>query len=249
MMKKLMVLVVVGASAVGCSTGFQLRDMEQALQEDRRIFVDDADVAQVEQLRPQIQFPIRLAVVPPARLSHRHWQESTETLKGEQEELDALGDQLKKDGIVSAFMIIPRMLLDAGPQHGGGMKSIRIAAARMQADAILIMRSVTDVDSYINPLGVLDLTLIGMWLAPGHHKDALTIVEGMVIDNRNQFLYFAGSAEGTGSTFGPLAVIEERDAVEESRRKALHAFGERLAREARQARSFVPGPRYESPGK
>jgi len=150
---------------------------------------------------------------------------------------------------VSAFMIIPRMLIDASPQHGGGVKAIRMAAARMQADAVLIMRSVTDVDAYINPLGVLDLTLVGLWLAPGHHKDALTIVEGMVIDNRNQFLYFAGSAEGTGSTFGPLAVIEERDAVRESRRNALHAFGERLAKEARAARTHVPGPRYDTPGK
>jgi len=249
-MKKLMALAFLGVSAVGCSSGFQRAPMEEALQEDRRIFVDDLDVLQVEQLRPQIQFPIRLAVVPPARLSHRHWQESTESMKGEQEELDALGEQLKKDGIVSSFMVIPRMLIDnSAARGGGGLKAIRVAAARMQADAVLIMRSVTDVDSYINPLGVLDLTLVGMWLIPGHHKDALTIVEGMVIDNRNQYLNFAGSAEGTGSTFGPLAVVEERDAVGQSRRNALHAFGERLAREARQARSPLPGPRYESPGK
>jgi rhombotail lipoprotein len=212
--------------------------------------VDDLDVLQVEQLRPQIQFPIRLAVVPPARLSHPHWHETTETMKGEQEELDALGEQLKKDGIVSAFMVIPRMLLDhSAARTGGGLKAIRVAAARMQADAVLIMRSVTDVDSYLNPLGVLDLTLVGMWLIPGHHKNALTIVEGMVIDNRNQYLYFAGSAEGTGSTFGPLAVIEERDAIGESRRNAIHSFGERLSREARHARAAVPGARYETPGK
>jgi rhombotail lipoprotein len=249
MTKKLIALAALAGGALGCSVGFQRVQMDQALQEDRRIFVDDLDVLAVEQLRPQIQFPIRLAVVPPARLSPYHGHETTETLDGEQEELDALGEQLKKDGIVSAFMIIPRMLIDTGPQHVGAMKAIRLAAARMQADAVLIMRSVTDVDSYINPLGVLDLTLVGMWLFPGHHKDALTIVEGMLIDNRNQFLYFAGSAEGTGSTFGPLAVVQERDAIRESRRHALHGFGERLAREARQARSSAPGPRYESPGK
>jgi rhombotail lipoprotein len=247
MMAKLIAVLVVVAAAVGCSSGFQRVEMEAALQEDRKIFVDDRDVAAIEQLRPQIQFPIRLAVVPPARLSHRHWQESTETLKGEQEELDLLAEQLRKDGIVSAFMVIPRMLMD--PNAGSGLKSIRIAAARMQADAVLVMRSVTDVDTYMNPLGLLDLSIAGMWLVPGHHKDALTIVEGVVIDNRNQFLYFAGSAEGTGSTWGPLAVIEERDAIQESRRNALHAFGERLARQAREARAYVPGPRYDTPGK
>jgi hypothetical protein len=128
------------------------------------------------------------------------------------------------------------------------MKAIRVAAARMQADAVLIMRSVTDVDSYHQPARVLDLTIVGMWLVPATTRTRLTIVEGMVIDNRNQFLYFAGSAEGTGSTFGPLSVIEEKDAVRESRRNALHAFGERLAKEARQARSVVPGPATSPPG-
>ena len=249
MMKTLAALAAITCTALGCSVGFQRVQMEQELQEDRRIIVDDLDVAQIDQLRPQIQFPLRLAVVPPLHHSQRYWQDTSESLRGEQEELDALGEQLRKDGIVSAFMIIPRMLLDGSPQQGSPLKAIRVAAARMQADAVLIMRSVTDVDSYINPLGVLDLTIAGMFLIPGHHKDALTIVEGIVIDNRNRFLYFAGSAEGTGSTFGPLAVIQEKDAVRESRRQALHSFGERLTREARQARAWVPGPRYESPGK
>jgi hypothetical protein len=83
--------------------------MEQELQQDGRSFLTTGIVAQVEQLRPQIQFPIRLAVVPrPEHRANRYWQDSRESLKGEQEELDALGEQLKKDGIVSAFMVIPR---------------------------------------------------------------------------------------------------------------------------------------------
>src|SRR5436190_1151978 len=118
---------------------------------------------------------------------------------------------------------------------------------RLQEDAVLILRSLTDTDTYVNPLAVLDVTIVGMFLIPGHHADALTIVEGLVIDNRNQFLYFAASAEGTGSTLGPLAVVEKRDAVGESRRNALRAFGETLVKEAGRARSFVPGPRYDTP--
>ena len=49
--------------------------------------------------------------------------------------------------------------------------------------------------------------------------------------------------------YGPIAVIEERDAVGESRRNAMRSFGEMLVKEARQARAHVPGPRYETPGK
>jgi rhombotail lipoprotein len=251
MMKKLIAVLCFAAAGAGCSTGFHTNVMQEALEEDRRVFTDDLDVLKIEQLRPQIQFPIRLAVVPPARLSQRYWRESSAPTEGEREELLALGEKLKKEGVVSEFILIPEMLLDnsVDRHRAGYFKSVRIAAARLRADAVLIMRSVTDVDAYVNPLAVLDLTIVGLYLIPGHHKDALTITEGMVIDNRNQFLYFAGSAEGKGTTTGPIGVIEERDAVGESRRASMHAFGETLVLEARRARSYVPGPRYETPGK
>ena len=243
-MTKLIAILFVGVAAAGCSTSFNRLAMEQELQGEQRIVFDDVDVLKIEQLRPQIQFPIRLAVVPPARVSPRYWQEGS--AKGEHEELMALGEQLKKEGIVSSFTVIPQILLQGSDQS---LKAIRLAAARMGADAVLILRSVTDVDSRMNPLSVLNVTIVGMWLIPGHHTDALTMVEGMVIDNRNQFLYFAGSAEGLGSTYGPALVIQDRDAIGESRRNALHSFGEVLIKEARQAKTYVPGPRYETPGK
>lgn len=247
-MMKLAAVLFVVLAAVGCSTGFNREAMEEELQEGRRLVFDDSDILRIEQLRPQIQYPIRLAVVPPSRVLPRYWQEGSG--KGEHEDLLSLGEQLKKEGIVSAFMVIPQILLNSNPRNDSdSIKSIRLAAARMQADAVLILRSVTDVDAYVNPLSVLNLSIVGMFVAPGHHRDALTMVEGMVIDNRNQFLYFAASAEGTGSTFGPLAVVQERDAVGESRRNALKAFGEQLVKEARQAKAYVPGPRYETPGK
>ena len=233
-MKTFAAIVFLGVTAVGCSAAFPREAMQRELMEDRQIVFDDEDVLKIEQLRPQIQFPIRLAVVPPARVSPRYWQEGS--AKGEHEELMALGDQLKKDGIVSSFTVIPQILLQGSDQS---LKAIRLAAARMGADAVLILRSVTDVDSYVNPLSVLNVTIVGLWVVPGHHTEALTMVEGMVIDNRNQFLYFAGSSEGSGSTWGPALVIQNRDAVAESRRNALRSFGEVLIKEARQAKASV----------
>jgi rhombotail lipoprotein len=234
-MMKLGAILFAGVATVGCSTGFNRLQMEKELQGEQRIVFDDEDVLKVEQLRPQIQFPIRMAVVPPARVSPRYWQEGS--AKGEHDELMALGDQLKKEGIVSSFTVIPHILLQ-GSDHS--MKAIRLAAARMGADVVLILRSVTDVDSSMNPLSVLNMTIVGLWLVPGHHAEALTMVEGMVIDNRNQFLYFAGSAEGSGSTVGPALVIDPKDAVGESRRNAMKAFGEILVKEARQAKTEMP---------
>lgn len=248
-MKKLLAILGFGAALAGCSAGFNREAMTSDLAEGRaQFFTDDEDVLKVEQLRPQIKFPIRLAVLPPSRSGA--FGGDAAMMEGEREEILAWGDKLRKDGIVSDFMIIPDMLLATGVDRGRSttLKSVRIAAARMQADAVLILRSVTDTDSYINPLGVLDLTVVGLFLVPGHQRDALTMVEGMVIDNRNQYLYFAASAEGKGSATAPLAMMDRRDAVGESRKNALRAFGENLVTEARRAQAYVPGPRYDSPG-
>jgi len=110
-MTKLIAILFVGVAAAGCSTSFNRLAMEQELQGEQRIVFDDVDVLKIEQLRPQIQFPIRLAVVPPARVSPRYWQEGS--AKGEHEELMALGEQLKKEGIVSSFTVIPRSCFKA----------------------------------------------------------------------------------------------------------------------------------------
>lgn len=232
-MKKLIALVWIGVASVGCAGVFDRAAMSEALQEERKLFTDDDDVTKIEQLKPQIKAPFRLAVAPLIQATHGYWHEPRGLMEGEREEIVAWGEKLKKAGIISELLLIPNMLLDLGVdrQRSSYVKAIRVAAARLQADAVLFLRSVTDTDSYANPLALLDCTIVGMFLVPAHHRDALTILEGMIIDNRNQFLYFASSAEGTGSATAPLAMFDARDAIAESRRNALRAFGELLMKD------------------
>ena len=241
-MKKLIAFVWIGVASVGCGARFNTQEMQEALQEERKLFTDDDDVTKIEKLKPQLKLPIRLAVVPPIQVTRNYWHEPRGMMEGEREELAAWGEKLKKEGVVSEFMMIPNMLLHFGPDRSQSsyIKAVRVAAARMQADAVLFLRSVTDTDSYANPLALLDVTIVGLFVVPGHQRDALTILEGMVIDNRNQFVYFATSVEGSGSVTAPLAMFDPRDAVAESRRNALKAFGEQLVRDGRRVLGREP---------
>jgi rhombotail lipoprotein len=250
-MKKLIALLWVGVSAMGCAAGFNTSEMREALQEERKLFSDDDDVTKIEQLKPQLKLPFRLAVAPLIQVRQSYWHEPRGMMEGEREEILAWGEKLKKEGIVSEFTMIPGMLLDLGPDRHrtSYIKSVRVAAARLQADAVLFLRCVTDTDSYANPLALLDCTIVGMFLVPGHRRDAFTILEGMIVDNRNQFLYFAADAEGTGSALAPLAMFDRRDAVADSRRNALRAFGEQLVRDGRRVLSAAPGVPGDTPGK
>jgi rhombotail lipoprotein len=249
-MMKILTAVLLGASLAGCGAAFDREAMGTSLQEEQPLVFDDADILRIEQARPQLQFPIRLAVVPPW-MFHRYtgWTDEPKATEGQREEILAWGDKLRQEGVVRDLILLPDLLQTMTPSGSKGyIKDIRMAAARVQADVVLVLRSTTSVDSYLNPLSLLDLTIVGMFLAPGHHKEALTIVEGLALDNRNQYVYFAGTAEGTGSTMAPLASIEARNAVRESRRAALRAFGDLLVKEARRIRDGAPGVPYSSPG-
>ncbi len=246
-MRTLIALAAVLA-AVGCSPAYNRTVMEQELQDTRQILVDDIDVLRAGEVRPQLPLPFRLAVVPPSVMNVRHWG-VPEELEGERREILAWGDKLRAAGVVSDLVIIPQMLIQTSAPSADLYRQLRVAAARLGADALLILRSATDVDSTVNPLCVLDLTIVGMFVVPGHHKDALTMLEGILVDNRNQFVYLALSAEGTGTACGPLASLDQRTAIQRARVAALKDFGDKLAAAASRVPLDSSGPRYGTPGK
>jgi rhombotail lipoprotein len=242
---KILPILLAALSAVGCSASFNPRAMEERQWGGEKFFTDD-DLRRIEQLRPQLTPPIRLAIAPPM------YEYGSPEQDGEREAIEAWSAELKKTGLVKEVILLPKILLGT-PSQGRHthdyFKAVRVAAARVQADAVLLMSSVTDVSSYLNPLSILDLTIVGIYVAPGHHKDAMTIVEGIVMDNRNEYVYWTGSAKATGTTTAPLVYIDKDDAIRKSRVAALKAFGERLAANANAFKPVPPGERYDSPGK
>jgi hypothetical protein len=233
-------------AAVGCSASFDRAAMSEQLWEGEKVFTD-LELARIEQLKPQLPSPFRLAVAPPLR-EDWHGPRLTETARPD---VATWFEPLVTSGAVSEVIVLPRMLL--GPVSGRPAadyyKAVRVAAARVQADAVLLLSTVTEVDDYANPLAILDWTGIGVCVFPGHHYDALTLVEGIVMDNRNEYIYWTGAAEGLGTTSGTLVGIDPADAVRESRRNALRSLAELLGKEAVRLKAGPPGPRYGTPGR
>lgn len=244
-MKTCIPLAIVLAASTGCASGFNRKAMQERLQAENRVFTD-LDVLRIEKLRPQLQIPFRMAVVPP---SDDRWGVPND---GMHRQIEALGETLKSEGLISELVILPRLLLSTGGYYrdAAWLGGIRAAAARCRADAVLLLGSVSDVDRYINPLSLLNLTIAGMWIFPAHHRDALTILEGVLLDNRNEYLYVVAEGEGTASLLAPYAYIEDEDAVRKSRGRAFEAFGKEFVQKCRGLRlaSQSPlGPQYETP--
>jgi rhombotail lipoprotein len=201
---------------MGCAASFNREALQARLRAEDPIFVDE-DVRRIEQLKPQLRLPFRLAVPPP--LPFGDWSEA------ERREIESWAAPLQKAGVISDLILIPAMLIDRRQAGKPLAKRIHTAAARFQADAVLLMAMATDVDTYANPLSLLYLTLVGMWVVPGTHHEALTMIEGVLVDNRNGYIYAAAHAEGTGTVCGPLTSVESAGAVRESYLAALQEFG------------------------
>jgi hypothetical protein len=226
---RILCLVVVALSLSGCATGFD-RGVLAARASGDPLQVTDEDVRKAMDLKPQLAFPCRVAVyLCPDSGGLWRW-----TAK-DKETLDRCGDTLRAEGIVSDLFVMSDLVV-----QGTDEKQLRLAAAKHGADALLIVKGAAQIDSYVNPLAVLNLTLVGGYIVPGSHRDALFLMHGCLIDVGNGFLYASVESEGEGGVIRPTFLIEDKDAAMVAKRRAVEKFGPELVKRVGNLRCVAP---------
>jgi hypothetical protein len=185
--------------------------------------VTDVAITEVRGLKPQMRYPARIAVyLKPSNSHDWRWSPSDKQV------MDQWIAALKKEGIASEVFPIPEMLAGRGDT-----RELRYAAAQCGADAVFIIQGAAETDSYKNFASVFNLTLIGGYLVPGSHKDSLFIMEGILLDVDNGYIYTGVQAEGIGKVIGPTFVVEEKDSVTLAKTKAVTQFSEEVVKRMR----------------
>ena len=110
------------------------------------------------------------------------------------------------------------------------MKNIRLAAARYNADAVLIIDPKVRVNKYSNLLSIFYLTIIGLWIAPGNSREAHFTINSSLWDTRSEFLFLTTESEGIGKIFRPAALLEDSDAIEIAKGESIQAFKKDILR-------------------
>lgn len=228
-MARALAFVVFAPLALACASGFNRGEMQSRMRAAAPVFTQ-SNLEEIAKLQPQIALPITIAVSQPLGATPGAWTTA------EIEEIESWGAVLASRGIAKRVTVVPTALLGAcyAERSGCQLWEQRKAAAHVGADTLVVMNDVTMVDTFLNPASLLDLTILGMWLAPGHHHDALTMVEGLLIDNRNEYVYALARAEGEASQMRPLAFVDEPEVVHQARLAALKAFGAELATQVSQ---------------
>lgn len=199
--------------ALGCAHGFD-RDALRERLNDGTLQITDRAIAEAREQRPQLKLPCRVAVYL-RPVGDRDWRWTPD----DRTDMEALAALLKQEGVASEVLVLPDLLAGKGE-----MKDLRLAAAQCGADVLFLVSGAGQTDSYKNAAAVLDLTVVGGYVIPASHKDALFMMEGVLLDVDNGYVYAGVRAEGVGKVVRPTFVIEERDAIAPAKRAALANF-------------------------
>lgn len=205
-----------------CSTGreFDRTGMQDTLHQ-RLTFLPERQSKDRTESHPLPAGPFRLGVYFvqtefPSRESIR----AAEWLSAEKDRLVQGLAPLRDDRIASEIVIL------AGPTvRTLTGQELQQAAARYGTDVLLLVDGVGAVSRRNNAYALLYPTLLGAWLAPGTVIDALFIIDGVLWDLRTDTIPGRQTAEGQAQRTGAVVMVNDADALNEAKVRAIEAFG------------------------
>lgn len=221
---KPIVLTFLALILTGCaaSKGFDRGILRDSLGSN----ITDQEIKAVLELKPQLPAPFKLGVYLNRMDSYYRrafWTDAEKTA------VLAYGNQLKEAGVISEITLVSDATVGVSNRPvANSLKELRLAAARYGADALLIVNHASSVDRYNNPAAFFYWTIIGAYLAPGTHSDALVMIEASLWDVRNEYLYATEEAEGIAKRIGPVFVLEDGDSIDQAKQLAIADFGKKF---------------------
>jgi hypothetical protein len=218
----LFVVAAAASLAAGCASATAAceRAPELAVEEGGFRF-DGSDVERSFSCAEQAVFPMRLAVA--GLESNRFGTFEDARVADFEKALDADRERFSDVLPLGGF-------LSGGGRCCRDVASLRAAAARTHADAILLYEQRVDVDQCRTPLAILNLTLVGCWIVPSVSFDVALDTRAALVDVRNGVVYATLHDVRTGSDSSPSALVDSsaRDLKARLRGEAFAALRESL---------------------
>lgn len=180
-------------------------------------------IAEIRKLSPESQVPLKIAVMPSGDAEGLSAEE-VETIKD-------WGREIEKTGFAEKLEIVPKAMIPSCTTLDATdcfFSRSREVGARMGADAVLFLSDKTTTNSQANPFSILNITIIGAWLVPAHHRNSHSVYEASLFDINSGYLYAVSQGSGKHSILRPLAYADKSIAQNRARLNALADLGEKL---------------------
>ena len=176
----------------------------------------DDDIAKLMQIEPASSFPARVAIarvqasgyISRTNSGYGSGRYSVVTTRDIEEEADF--ERLSSLNMVRAVAPLSRLLL---PPNLDSIKDLRLSAARLKTDLILIYSVDTAFHIEGTPLGPLSVITLGF--LPNKKAFVTSTTSGALIDVRTGFVY--GVAEATEKEEQRTTIWNSQDATDEAR--------------------------------
>lgn len=202
-----LVAFILSLALAGCaSKGFNRGALQDQIGIQKPV-VNDKEIKDILSKKPNLPKPFKLAVYfkkpSPKDLSKAKWRWTDQ----DKALILEVAKELKSENIVSdVFPILGSLVADED------LKSIRVAAAKHGADAVVVIDGAGEIDRYINNWGWSYILLVTTAFVPGSEADTLFLSSAAMWDVRNEYLYLSAEAEGKASNTH-IALFGDKDEV------------------------------------
>ncbi len=228
--------ILVNFSACSGSRGLNRQALQESFHDNPDV-VTDQDIAATMALQARLPAPYRLAIF----FKYTDFPSSPMLRKVDWVSADAALVQRALEPVQEEGILQQSFLLANSTVQGTTFRDIRLAAARYNADAILVIDGAAAVDRFNNGHAWWYATVIGTYFAHGTESHALFMMEGSLWDVRSGSLYGTQTAEGETTLAGPATLLEDTSAIAEAKDVALAKFGKEIAETLRSLREKQRG--------
>ena len=220
----LVLLLSVTLSACTGARGLNRQLLQESFHDHPEV-VTDRDVASTMALQAQLPSPYRLAVFfKHEDFPNRPALQRVDWVSADADRLQRALAPVQEEGLVQQSFLLANSTV-----QGTTFRDIRLAGARYNADAILVIDGASAVERYNNGHAAWYATGIGAYFAHGTESHALFMMEGTLWDVRTGYLYGTQTAEGETTLIGTAPSLEDKTAVAEAKDVAFERFGKELA--------------------
>lgn len=208
-MKKIFLLVFILQSAC-TSGGFNRGELKTILGVDKPIY-DDATIEKEFRKKANLPKPFKLAVYFKNPKENVSWEYAKEKKQqpwrwegNDKKILADIATDLKAEGVADVFPLVSSVV------DGDDIKSLRLAAAKHHADALMVISGAAQIERGFNDLGWTYLFILPMIMVPANQANSLFIANATIWDVRNEFIYLTAEAEST-ETFDSTVLDMKND--------------------------------------
>lgn len=212
------------------SRGFNRGDLKEQIAVTKPEF-NNSEIKDAFNKKPNLPKAFKLAVYfksPSLSPNNSHKLSSVDWRWTEQDKsiLETIATDLKKDGVVSdVFPIVSSLLVDED------LRSLRLAAAKHQADALLVISGAGQTDRYINSLGWSYTLILPALFIPGSQAETLFVSNAALWDVRNEYLYLTAEAEATtNKTYIAAFGLRDKDLIDDAKTSSLNQLKVELSK-------------------